>query len=34
MLEILFDVLQVLLAVGVFALAGWALLRSEEGREY
>jgi hypothetical protein len=34
MLEMLFDVLLVVLAFGIIALAGWGLLRSEEGREY
>jgi len=28
------DLLLVLLCVGIFALAGWNLLRSEDGREY
>jgi hypothetical protein len=34
MLEMLLDVLLVLLCVGIFALAGWSLLSSEDGREY
>jgi hypothetical protein len=34
MLGMLVDVLQVLLGVSIIALAGWGLLRSEDGSEY